>query len=230
MKMLRRQAGLAVVLAAGMLASGVASAAVVMGFDELSANGEYVDNYYNGGCGSSYSGGVTCGGPDYGVVWNGALAGYAPNGLWNNTSNSSSPPGVMGFLSSNNAYMNVAAGFDTGFSFYYAAANVGGTIEVWSGLNGTGTMLASLSLPTTGSFCDGLTGFSCWDPIGVAFDGIAMSVNFAGTANQIVFDNVTIGSATPINGVPEPAALGMFGLGALLVGLFAGLRRRTLQR
>jgi hypothetical protein len=26
--------------------------------------------------------------------------------------------------------------------------------------------------------------------------------------------------------VPEPAALGMFGFGALLIGLFAGLRRR----
>jgi hypothetical protein len=26
--------------------------------------------------------------------------------------------------------------------------------------------------------------------------------------------------------VPEPGALGMFGFGALLIGLFAGLRRR----
>jgi hypothetical protein len=30
----------------------------------------------------------------------------------------------------------------------------------------------------------------------------------------------------PPTGVPEPAGLGMFGLGALLIGLFAGLRRR----
>lgn len=228
MNMLTKQVGLAVVMAAGMLACGVASAAVVMTFDQQNGNGEYVDNYYNGGCGGSYGGGVTCGGPNYGVVWNGALEGYAPNGLWNNTSDSPSPPGVMGFLDSNNAYMNVAAGFDTGFSFYYAAANVAGSIEVWSGQNGTGTLLATLALPVTGSFC-GSTGFSCWDPIGVTFNGIAQSVNFAGTANQIVFDNVTIGSATPINGVPEPAALGMFGLGALLLGLFAGLRRRASQ-
>jgi hypothetical protein len=231
MNMLRKQVGLALVMVAGMLACGVASAAVVMTFDQQNGNGEYVDNYYNGGCGGSYGGGsVTCGGPNYGVVWNGALEGYAPNGLWNNTSNSSSPPGVIGFLDSDNAYMNVAAGFDTGFSFYYAAANVGGTIEVWSGLNGTGTMLASLSLPVTGADCDGITSFSCWDPIGVTFAGTAMSVNFAGTANQIVFDNVTIGSGTPINGVPEPTALGMFGLGTLLLGLFAGMRRRAQKK
>lgn len=31
----------------------------------------------------------------------------------------------------------------------------------------------------------------------------------------------------PVTGVPEPSALGMFGLGALLMGLFASLRRRT---
>lgn len=43
-------------------------------------------------------------------------------------------------------------------------------------------------------------------------------------------DNVRFGAAdqivTPPTGVPEPGELGMFGLGALLIGLFAGLRRR----
>ena len=34
------------------------------------------------------------------------------------------------------------------------------------------------------------------------------------------------GSLTPTRAVPEPAALGMFGAGVLLLGLFAGLRRR----
>jgi hypothetical protein len=33
----------------------------------------------------------------------------------------------------------------------------------------------------------------------------------------------------PTAPVPEPAALGMFGLGALLIGLFAGMRRRVQQ-
>jgi len=50
-----------------------------------------------------------------------------------------------------------------------------------------------------------------------------MSVNFSGTANQIGFDNITLGSATPTPGTPEPGTLVMFGSG--VIGL-AGLLRR----
>ena len=39
-----------------------------------------------------------------------------------------------------------------------------------------------------------------------------------------VLANIYVG--TPPTGVPEPGALGMFGLGALMIGLFAGLRWR----
>ena len=47
--------------------------------------------------------------------------------------------------------------------------------------------------------------------------GTAMSIEFAGVANQIVFDDVTFGSVNP-GGVPEPATwvmmlLGFGGLG-----------------
>lgn len=38
--------------------------------------------------------------------------------------------------------------------------------------------------------------------------------------------NFLLASLTYTTAVPEPAALGMFGLGVLLIGLFAGLRRR----
>ena len=40
----------------------------------------------------------------------------------------------------------------------------------------------------------------------------------------LAFDNF---NTNVLTAVPEPAALGMFGLGALLIGLFAGLRRRA---
>lgn len=45
------------------------------------------------------------------------------------------------------------------------------------------------------------------------------------TGFDFSIDNIGFNQATPGN-VPEPAALGMFGLGMLLIGLFAGLRRR----
>ena len=50
-----------------------------------------------------------------------------------------------------------------------------------------------------------------------------MSVNFSATANHIGFDDVTLGSSTP---VPEPGTLVKFGSGAL--GLAGLLRRKFL--
>ena len=57
--------------------------------------------------------------------------------------------------------MNVAAGFSTGFSFYYAAPFDTGSVTVWSGLNGTGTLLATDILALTPDGC-GDTDYSCW--------------------------------------------------------------------
>lgn len=54
------------------------------------------------------------------------------------------------------------------------------------------------------------------------------AINWADTryASGLAMSGVTVGGV-PINGVPEPAAFGMFGLGVLLLGLFAGMRRRA---
>ncbi|MEO8810409.1 MAG: PEP-CTERM sorting domain-containing protein [Rhodanobacter sp.] len=236
MNRLQKQIGITATLMLGMLFAGAASATVVMNFDQLNQNGEYVNDYYNGGCGGAYLGSTpTCGGPNYGIEWsNNTLAGGAPNGPWSNTANEPSLPNVIDFTSGTSAYMNVAAGFTTGFSFYYSSPYYTGSIAVYDGLNGTGTVLANLTLPETSKNCDGFTqNYSCWVPIGVAFSGMAQSVSFGGTfigsEGYIVFDDVTLGSDTPVGppvGVPEPADLAMFGLGLLLIGLFAGLRRR----
>ncbi len=122
--------------------------------------------------------------------------------------------------------MDVAAGFTTGFSFNYTAVNVPGSVSVYSGLDGTGTLLATLALPVTPSDsipgCSGLGSFCPFFPIGVAFAGTAMSVEFAGVENQIVFDDVTFGSVTP--GIPEPSTWAMMMLGLAGLGL-AGRRR-----
>ena len=54
----------------------------------------------------------------------------------------------MSFNSGVGDVMDVAAGFTTGLSFFYAAAEPG-TVAVWSGLDGTGVELASISLAAT---------------------------------------------------------------------------------
>jgi len=209
-----------------------ASAAVVdLTFENIApyphSNSVQILEYYNGGTSS-----VGTTGPNYGVSFPDNALNICLNTLTTSCSNTSrgglgdpnSQLGALFFLSGSNTYVNVAAGFTTGFSFNYTAINVGGTVNVWSGVNGSGTLLATLTLPTTPSGpCLGYgAGFCPFFPIGVSFSGTAESIDFGGTANQIVFDDVTFGSSTPGN-TPEPGTLVMFGSG--VIGL-AGLLRR----
>jgi hypothetical protein len=204
------------------------AATIVLNFDGLNGSvNEGPLNYYNGGFGSAGTGP----GPNYGVVFSsnsitGIEAGQP--GANTNTAEAPSAPNILFFLTGGADTIDVAAGFTTGFSFYYSAVNQPGVINVYSGLDETGTLLASLNLPTTlnngggDPNCLG-TNFCPFVPIGVTFAGTAMSVDFGGTANQIAFDNITFGSATAGGGVPEPASwalmlLGVGGLGATLRG------------
>ena len=131
------------------------------------------------------------------------------------------------FLSGPGDLMDRAAGFTTGFSFYYSAPVYSGAVDVYSGLDGTGTLLASLTLPTTenGASVPGCygTAYCPWVADGITFSGTAESVNFTGTANYIGFAEITLGSATP-GGVPEPSTWAMMALGFAGLG-FAGWRK-----
>jgi hypothetical protein len=135
--------------------------------------------------------------------------------------------------------MNVAAGFTTGFSFFYTTPFEEGTVSVFDGLNGTGNVLATLNLPATESACDQDIYFADYCPFvpsGIGFEGVARSVSWAGGsafARFIVFDDITFGSVTPggpdngdlppVAPIPLPAA-GWLLLGGL--GALAAVRRR----
>jgi hypothetical protein len=203
---------------------GAARAAVMTVTFEGLKNGESVNNFYNGGLGGSGSGP----GPTFGVVFtSNALAFISDQhgGTLNSDANAlPSPDTAMVFLTGAAATMNVAAGFTTGFSFFYSAINVPGAINVWSGLNATGSLLATLNLPVTPAVPNGR--FQPFAPIGVSFVGTAMSVDFGGTQNQITFDNITIGSQTPTSNTPEPTSVALFGIGAVGIAFGAARRRR----
>ncbi len=185
----------------------------------------FINGYYDGGTSSDGTSG-----PNYGVTFSPNAQAICLNSLTvvcSDTSRGglapSSAEGALFFLSGGDTDIDVAAGFTTGFSFNYTAPFDTGTVTVWSGLDGSGTMLASFDLPTTSSGCPGYSAAFCpFFPIGVAFSGTAESIEFSGVANEIVFDDVTFGSSTP--GVPEPAAWATMLAG--LAGAGAMIRRR----
>ena len=226
---IKRSIGGVVALAlAVMTTTSPAAAITVLTFEGLQ-NLESIDGFYNGANGGFGSGP----GPSLGITFSAnALAIIDSDaGGSGNIGGEPSPSTVLFFLSGTAATMNVPAGFDTGFSFYYSSVNVPGLINVWDGLDGTGNLLASLVLPMTplGGAPDPTGAYSPFLAMGVAFNGIAHSVDFGGTVDQIAFDDITLGSITPGSAlavadteraVPEPGSFllvvaGMLGAGAL---------------
>ena len=183
---------------------------------------EAILDFYNGGTGSMGSSGV-----DYGVSFDAnalALIDFDAGGS-GNFANEPSADTVAFWLAGSDLLMNVAGGFDTGFSFFYSSSTVA-TVKVYDGLNGTGNIIGEIDLiaqfdencagDPNGTFCN-------WTAAGVDFAGTALSVSFAGTANQTGYDNITFGSSTP-EIVPEPTITALLGIG--LVGMTLARRRR----
>ncbi len=205
--------------------SSASANVVVLNFQGLQ-NEEQVLNYYNGGLGGSGSGP----GPNYGITFGSdslSLISSQAGGSGNFAGNPGGTAALF-FLSGPGDVMNVASGFTTGFSFYYSAINDPGTVTVWSGLNDTGTLLATINLSVTasqaGSATCGSDQFCPFVAYGVTFSGTAMSVDFSGTANQIAFGDITLGSSSAGGSAPEPSTYLLMagGLTAVL-----GYRLRT---
>lgn len=220
---------------AGAVAFGSAASAevVVLDFEGINAvypstNYAQVLEFYNGGLSNQATSGT-----NYGISFTTnalAICLNTPGDSCSNTSrggegDANSQLGGLFFLTGSATYMNVDAGFDTGFSFFYTAVNDSGSVSVYDDVNGTGALLATIDLPVTPSTCDPIysAGFCPFVPVGVAFAGTAKSVAFAGVANQVVFDDVTFGSETPGTTVPEPLSAALLGTGLLGMAL---LRRR----
>ena len=208
-------------------ASSANAAVVVLDFEGVGDQAA-VNNFYNGGTDSQGNSGA-----NYGVSFSGATLGVIDldAGGSGNFANEPSSKTIMFFLNGNNAILNHAAGFSTGFSFFYSSSTAA-VVNVYDGLNATGNLLGSLNLAAQygGNNCvgDPSGGFCNWTAVGVAFGGLAKSIDFGGTANQTGFDNITFGSDTPGSAVPEPATWAMMIAGFGMAG--AALRRRQVAR
>lgn len=154
--------------------------------------------------------GISFGGDALGLVNDGT--GSGTNGEF--FTHAPSPLGVM-FVAGSDGAMNVAGGF-YGFSFFYSSADaLADAVQVWSGLDGTGTRLASFGLAANATLGCSDSAFCHWNELGASLNGMARSVTFSPAA-AAAFDNISV--------VPEPGSALLVGLGltALLV-----LRRRA---
>ncbi|MDC8786261.1 PEP-CTERM sorting domain-containing protein [Roseateles koreensis] len=188
-----------------------APVAFTLDFEKTWAFGTGVAEYYNGGTaddGSTASANV-------GVSFTNVF-GFSNDAASTNFANAPSSLGVAYADNTNGAaYMNVAAGVDSSLSFYYAAVgDAAGAIKVYSGLNGTGTLLGTFDLAATST-----TGaFDSWKQQTISFSGVAQSFDLSGTTGVAALDNVSA--------VPEPSSVTLMLAGvAVLVGMRTGRRQ-----
>ena len=172
---------------------------------------------------AGYYGGGTAGdgtsGPNVGVRFSNvyALSNSPSDPFSPYYSNAPSPLGVVTpfvFLDGERAFMNVANGVGAALSFFYSSPTAI-AIQAYSGLNGTGSLIATINLAANSSSYD------TWNQVTFAFGGFASSFDFTNAARGFAaFDNISAVA------VPEPETMVLLVAGGAAALCLRG-RRRT---
>ena len=189
------------------------AAPITITFEGVNSFGS-IGDYYNGGTDDAGNSGT-----NYGVSFTPSALGLANDGVDTYFANAPSALNVM-FASDDVAYMNFSTGFVGLASIHYSSTtSAPNAIQIFSGLNGTGSVLGAFSLNlNTPAGCTGAP-YCNFEKTTVVFSGVGQSIGFGGNTGNVAFDDVTI---TP---VPEASTYAMLALGLGAIGLYA--RRRT---
>lgn len=199
------------VLAAGLLSAAPAfSTPITLDFEGASSFSS-IDGFYNGGTDSSGASGA-----NVGVLFGGDALALQNDVLGPYFSNAPTAGTVMAPVGAD-ATLNSSAGFSGTASFFYSSS-AATSVSVFSGLNGTGSLLGTFNLLSNAQNGCSDTAFCHWDEASLNFGGVAQSILFGNAASVAAFDNVSIAP------VPLPAAIWL--LGSSLIGLGGIARRR----
>lgn len=207
----------ALAVAASVLAASPAAAQTfTLDFEGAAGYVNPILNFYNGGTDGQ---GLT--GPNLGVSFTDAAVALSNDELGPYFANAPTPLTVM-FAADNTAVMNVAAGMVGGLSFEYSSSvAVLDAVKIYSGLDGTGTLLASASLFGNAAIGCTTTAFCRFDLTSVQFAGVAQSISFGGGSPNVLFDDITV------TVVPEPGTYALLLAGLGVVGLLGQRRRQS---
>jgi hypothetical protein len=180
--------------------ASASAATITLDFNLSAPNFVQIGSYYDGGLTSNGMGP----GPDYNVTFVDAeTLTYDPSAQM-----------IFQLSGDGTITMNVATGFADFLSFQYGwpGFNSQPSVSVYSGANGTGILLATISLAQNGDYVA-----SAHPTTILNFSGVALSAVFAGTPDFVTWDTVSFNTVA----VPEPGSLLLVGIG--FAG--AGVRR-----
>lgn len=175
----------------------------------------FVTEYYNGGTDSAGASGA-----NLGVSFSGSILGLANDGLADSPSGNyfSNAPTMGGVMFNNigeTGFMNVAKGFTGEVSLFYSSASaLAGAVTIYSGPNGTGSILGSFSLANNAQLGCSDSSYCHFDLASVSFAGVGRSLVFSSEMSGVV-DNIALSA------VPEPGTYALMLAGLAAVGFVA---------